>query len=198
MLYHAGTGRIVLIGSIKMTTIFFFCFSVGVIAPWQYNLPESPAWMPLAGSVTQSSQSLSLTNVIIVIVGGSIPMLVVMRTTAPFVTYAHLKLPFHARRSRDHIAKFVEKVPPHTEIDLTTIGNFGWAHVYRMPLFELRKTKYRFSVANLRRVPSFLSQTSKRAWWKGSLPTNFYIADERVRRGSSTLWQRVLEQLKTA
>lgn len=125
-------------------------------------------------------------------------MLVVMRTTAPFVTYAHLKLPFHARRSRDDLAKFVAKVPPHTEIDLTTIGNFGWPHVYRMPLFELKKTKYMFSIANLRRLPSPLSQTSKRAWWKGSLPTDFYIGHERVRRGGSTLWQRVLEQLKTA
>lgn len=126
-------------------------------------------------------------------------MLVVMRTTAPFVTYVHLKVPFYARRSRDHLAKFVEKVPQNTEIDLTTIGNFGWPHVYRMPLFELRKAQYMFSAANLRRVPSSLSRTSKRPWWKGNLPAKFYVGSERVRRfRGSTLWQRVWEQLKTA
>lgn len=126
-------------------------------------------------------------------------MLVVMRVTAPFVTYVHLKTPFYARRSRDHLAKFVEKVPQNTEIDLTTIGNFGWPHVYRMPLFELRKAKFRLSVANLRRVPSSLSLKSNRPWWKGSLPTKFYVGDERVPRfRGTTLWQRVWAQLKTA
>ncbi|KAL8719028.1 MAG: hypothetical protein Q9225_003909 [Loekoesia sp. 1 TL-2023] len=164
-----------------MTTVFLFAFSVAVVAPAQYKLPESPAWMPFA-----------------VIVGGAIPMLVVMRATAPFVTYVHLKVPFIARRSKEHLSKFVEKVPQNTEIDLTTIGNFGWPHVYRMPLAELRKAKYMFSAANLRRVPLSSSQPARRPWWKGSLPMKFYVDNERVRLRGSTPWQRVWEQLKTA
>ncbi len=199
LLYHAGIGRIVLIGSMKLTAVFIFCYYAAVVAPWEYRLPESPAWMPIAGTVDQSDLFLSLLILFVVIVGSAIPMLVIMRATAPFVTFIHLKVPFYARRSKDHLARFVEKMPQHTEVDLTTIGHFGWPHVYRMPLFELRKAKFWFSAANMKRVPSSLSLNSKRPWWKGSLPTKFFVGKERVRRfEGSTLWQRVWEQLKTA
>ncbi|KAL8940298.1 MAG: hypothetical protein Q9216_002884 [Gyalolechia sp. 2 TL-2023] len=164
-----------------MTTVFVFAFSVAVIAPAQYNLPDAPVWVPFA-----------------VIACGAIPMLVVMRATAPFVTYVHLQVPFYARRSREHLSSFLEKVPQNTEIDLTTIGNFGWPHVYRMRMAELRKAKHMFSAANLRRVPLTSSKPSRRPWWKGDLPMKFYVGNERVRVRGSTPWQRVWQQLKTA
>ncbi|KAL8677759.1 MAG: hypothetical protein Q9186_005844 [Xanthomendoza sp. 1 TL-2023] len=179
LLYHAGTGRTVIIGSMKLTAFFFFAFSAFLVAPSQLFHPDSPAWVPPA-----------------VVVGGLIPVLVVAQATAPFVTYIHLRIPFYARRSKDSLMKFVNNtVPLNTEIDLTTIGHFGWPHVHRMPLAELRKAKFALSAANLKRVLPSSSSLPKRSWWKGSLPTKFYVVNEPIGRRGPTPWQKVWEQL---
>lgn len=136
---------------------------------------------------------------LIVAACGAVPMVVVARATAPFVTYIHLKIPFYARLSRDKFVKFLERIPPKTEIDLTTIKSFGLLRVQRMPVEELRKVKYTFSAANLVRIPPPSSTLPRRPWWKGSLPTKFYVGHERIKKGRGpTPWQKVWEQLKSA
>ncbi|KAL8758095.1 MAG: hypothetical protein Q9199_001728 [Rusavskia elegans] len=178
LLYHAGTGRTVFIGSLKLTTFFLFAYSAFLVAPAQFFHPELPIWVPLA-----------------VIIGGAIPMLVVAYATAPFVTYIHLRIPFYARRSKEDLMRFVEKVPRTTEIDLTTIGQFGWPHVYRMPLAELRKARYTLSAANVKRLLPPSSVNPNRSWWKRGLPTKFHVSVKPVGRRGPTPWQKVWDQL---
>lgn len=137
-----------------------------------------------------------VTNSLLVVAGGLIPFVVVAYATAPFVTYIHLRIPFYARRSRESLMKFVDAVPLTTEIDLTTIGQFGWPHVYRMPLAELRKAKFALSAANIIRVPRSSSQLPQRPWWKRGLPTKFYVRNEPVGRRGPSPWHKVWEQLK--
>ncbi|KAL8859672.1 MAG: hypothetical protein Q9178_003786 [Gyalolechia marmorata] len=138
-----------------------------------------------------------IAELLVVIICGAIPMLVVTYATAPFVTYIHLKLPFYARRSKEDLMKFVNKVPMSTEIDLTTIGQFGWPHVYRMPLAELKKAKYALSAANLERVLPSSALKPNRSWWKSSLPTKFYVRNEPVGRRGPSAWQKVWAQLES-
>ncbi len=122
-------------------------------------------------------------------------MLVVAYATAPFVTYIHLRIPFYARRSREDLSRFVDKVPKTTEIDLTTIGQFGWPHVYRMPLAELKKVKYKLSAANVKRVLPPSSVDLDRSWWKRELPTNFHVGVKPVGRRGPTPLQKIWDQL---
>ena len=49
LIYHAGTGKTVFIGCLKITTIFLFSFSCLVIAPSFYYDPQEPSWIAAAG-----------------------------------------------------------------------------------------------------------------------------------------------------
>jgi hypothetical protein len=63
-MYHAGVGRSVFIGSLKLSTILLFTFSSIYISPSLYYAPEYPVWMaPTA------------------LVCGALPMLFVAYTT---------------------------------------------------------------------------------------------------------------------
>jgi hypothetical protein len=47
--YHAGTGRTVFLGCLKVTTIFIFSFFCLVIAPAHFYAEEEPKWVAGAG-----------------------------------------------------------------------------------------------------------------------------------------------------
>lgn len=123
-------------------------------------------------------------------------MLVIAYATAPFVTYMHLKLPHFARRSRDHLMRWVEKIPSDTEIDITMIGFFGWPRVYRMPFSQLRRVRLTLSAANIKRVGMSSALNSKRPWWRGKIPTLFYVGTDRAQKVS--VWPKLVQQVKVA
>jgi hypothetical protein len=50
LVYHAGTGRTVFIGSMKLTTMLLFSFSCLLVAPAFYQSPDWPNWMAVAGT----------------------------------------------------------------------------------------------------------------------------------------------------
>ena len=45
LIFHAGTGRTVFVGALKVTTIFLFSATLLFIAPALYNDPEQPSWV---------------------------------------------------------------------------------------------------------------------------------------------------------
>ena len=45
LIYHAGVGRIVFIGLLKLTTIFLFSYACFIVAPTYYLAPEEPNWI---------------------------------------------------------------------------------------------------------------------------------------------------------
>ena len=49
LIFHAGTGRTVFVGALKVTTIFTFCTTLLFIAPAQYNDRRQPAWVAPVG-----------------------------------------------------------------------------------------------------------------------------------------------------
>ena len=123
-------------------------------------------------------------------------MLFVGYTTAPFVNYVHIRLPIFARRSREQLVRWSKNIPLDTEIDMTTIRVFGLARVTRMRLAELRMSKKRgLAVANLQRIAP-ADEVSKRPWWMGRKPTDFYVVEERWKSGDATIWHRVLNAIE--
>lgn len=146
-----------------------------------------------------------MTKILLVIIGGAIPMVFVTYTTAPFVSYVHIKLPAFARRSKEQLVKWIEQVPANTEIDLTTMRFSGRVRVCRMLLSDLKETKARLGVANLARASN--STVSKsRPWWMGREPDCFYVANDIVKgrkfvwksaAWQKDLWQFVLGRIKS-
>ena len=49
LIFHAGTGRTVFVGALKVTTIFLFSATLLFIAPALYNDPEQPSWVAPIG-----------------------------------------------------------------------------------------------------------------------------------------------------
>ncbi len=49
LIFHAGTGRTVFVGALKVTTIFLFSATLLFIAPALYNDPEQPSWVAPMG-----------------------------------------------------------------------------------------------------------------------------------------------------
>ena len=49
LIFHAGTGRTVFVGALKVTTIFLFSATLLFIAPVLYNDSEQPSWVAPTG-----------------------------------------------------------------------------------------------------------------------------------------------------
>ena len=122
-------------------------------------------------------------------------MLYVMYCAAPFVAYVHIKLPIFARRSREHLMKWAQNIPPNTEVDLTTIKSYGSLRIARMPISELHPIKARFGIENLVRVPQFHS-TKKKPWWAPKERKLFFVGNERRKTVETAVWQKALGQIR--
>ena len=49
LIFHAGTGRTVFVGALKVTTIFLFSATLFFIAPVLYNDTKQPGWVAPVG-----------------------------------------------------------------------------------------------------------------------------------------------------
>ncbi len=125
-------------------------------------------------------------------------MFFVAYTTAPFVSYVHLRLPIFARQSREHLMRWVKKIPPSTEVDLTTIRFYGKPRVSRMQISDLHPTKAKLGISNLVRELRDPAPAAKRPWWAGKIPRKFYVGSERGRSREPSIWQKVLEVIKSS
>lgn len=188
VVYHAGRGRTVFIGCMKINAIFLCSFSCFALAPSFYYSPEWPNWTIPA-----------------VIIGGAIPMIFVTYTSMPFVSYVRIKLPAFARRSKDQLIQWVQNVPSTTEIDLMTMWFSGRPRVSHMLVSDLRETKARLGIANLARVSSSTANAS-RPWWMGKEPHIFYVADNGTKSQKpprsetialrQLMWHHIMERIR--
>lgn len=115
-------------------------------------------------------------------------MVFVTYTTAPFVSFARIRLPLFARKSREQLATWIQKIPRNTEIYLTTMRFSGRGRVSRMLVSDLKETNARLGVANLARKPTSAA-SFKRKWWGVKEPHLFYIANDNPKGGDSKIWQ---------
>jgi len=130
------------------------------------------------------------------IVGGAIPMLFVAYTTAPFVTYIHLRLPAFARRSRDGLIRYSKSLPADARIEFTTMKFSGRQGFTAMRVSDLKPMRARFGIANLVRLPPPATSAPSRPWWMGKRATQFYVGSERGRSREKAVWDNILDYIK--
>ena len=123
-------------------------------------------------------------------------MVFIAYSTAPFVSYVHIKLPGFARHSKDQLMQWVKQVPRNAEIDLTTMRFSGRPRVSRMLISDLKETEARLGVANLARV----SNLTIRPWWMGKEPTLFYVTPKSAVRKNApwqkAIWQHISDRIR--
>jgi len=178
LVYHAGTGRIVFIGCLKVTTIFVFAFFTFAAFPYLLNDPNQPVWVPPA-----------------VLVCGILPLLIVRRTTAPFITYVHLRLPAYARQSRSLLERYAKNLSRDAELDITTMTGLGRSRVQRMPVSTLAPVSNpRFlGIENFSRDTTSLNL--KRRWWSGRAIPRFSTKGGSGKCKESWVWNLVVENI---
>lgn len=179
--------------------MFLAAFFALAGAPAFYSLPDNGPLKAAMGSFASSIlPPFVLIN--IAVIGGAIPMFIVGVTTAPFVTYVHVRLPVAARRSREALLQWSKHMPVETEVDLTTMRLIGVPRVRRMKLSDLRtKTDRRFfDIANLVQVqkPSPHSQTP-RTVRKVSGGPRFFVTQE-GRGRVPFIWQSAMKKIAPA
>ncbi|RDL29781.1 Uncharacterized protein BP5553_10646 [Venustampulla echinocandica] len=156
IIYHAGTGRTVFLGCLKVTTIFIFTFFCIVVAPTYFYADDQPPWVPGVAMLS-----------------GVVPMVVIMYISGPFVNYIHLRLPPFARHSREMMIRYSKSLPKDAEVDITTMNLLGKPRVARMKVSSLYPIKERFGLANYGRDTKELN--SKRPWWMGRAVRQFGV-----------------------
>ncbi|TVY39932.1 hypothetical protein LSUB1_G005040 [Lachnellula subtilissima] len=155
LVYHAGTGRTVFLGSLKVTTIFIATFFCAVLGPTYFYAENESPWVS-----------------VIVILSGIIPMISVLYMTSPFVNYIHLRLPPFARNSNELMRRFTKTLPRDAEIDITTMNVLGKPRVARMKIQDLSATNERFGLVNYVRDTKTINK--RRKWWMGKAVRQFW------------------------
>jgi hypothetical protein len=126
---------------------------------------------------------------VIVVLSGLIPMIFVTYTTAPFVTYIHLRLPEFARQSRENLLRYSKQLPRNATVDLTTLSVIGRPRVSRIAVADLHPVKSRFTITNYARDAN--AEDAKRPWWTPRPIKQFAILEGSGRAREDGVWENV-------
>ncbi|CAL3970340.1 unnamed protein product [Diplocarpon coronariae] len=171
IIYHAGTGRTVFLGCLKVTTIFICAFFCAVMAPTHFCADE-PKWVAAA-----------------VMVSGLVPVTVVGYISAPFVTYIHLRLPAFARHSREMLFRYSKSLPATAELDITTMNFVGKPRVARVKIADICPVRQRLGFANYARDTGKLD--AKRPWYGRRAVGQFGVHNEKSGIMGGEVWENV-------
>lgn len=132
-----------------------------------------------------------LTHLFIVVIGGAVPMLVMMFTTAPFVAYVHLALPIWARASQPRLMRYVQNLPSTATLDVTSV-RWIWPRVTRLHASELYVHRSKIGAMTIRRnVPEIVS--AARQWWQWRPLTRFYVSGKGGKTSEPGVWEQVID-----
>ncbi|KAI1167044.1 hypothetical protein F5B18DRAFT_603519 [Nemania serpens] len=152
-IYHAGTGRITFLACLKLSTLFIFVFFGFVVTPAYYK-----------------KEGLSLT-VARTALCAVVPLVFVAYTTAPFVTFIHMRLPPFARQSEGMLRRYVRTPPPQTELEITTMSFIAKPRSSTVKLRDLRPANRRFGIVNMTRDTA--AENAARKWFMYRAVGNF-------------------------
>ena len=119
-----------------------------------------------------------------------------MYTTAPFVTYIHLRLPEFARQSRENLLRYSKHLPRNATIDITTLNMIGRPRVSRVSVGDLHPVRSRFNITNYARGAK--DEKMKRPWWAGRPIKQFAILGGRGRPREEGVWENIARCIQRA
>lgn len=137
-----------------------------------------------------------LTVLEIVVIGGTIPMLFVFYTTAPYVNYIYLMLPAFAQQTTQRTQAYLANLPRSATLKITTM-NYDFRPRYSVaPISDLV-----LKSSKTRPVTFMNTKPQPRSWWKGK-DTGLFFTSKKVRLPKSTpkfypeVWDQVLTLMK--
>lgn len=120
---------------------------------------------------------------------GLIPLFYVI-ISAPFVPLVLMRLPVHARTSREAITQFANKLPPTTELGFTTITWYGRPRVTWVRVSDLRPTTPSFAIENIVWVsPPKIQQ--RKTYLDEPLRAKFFVGKPSKKTFESSIWDKV-------
>ncbi|EER45189.1 conserved hypothetical protein [Histoplasma capsulatum var. duboisii H88] len=132
----------------------------------------------------------------IVVIGGSIPMLFVLYTTAPFVNLIYLKLPHAARQTRQRTQFYLKDVPQNATLDIETMKLNFYFRSTQVALSDLVLGRSTFRPVNL-----INTKPGHQSWWKGN--NIYFYAPVKTRLNSKPtskyfpeVWEGVFAKIK--
>ncbi|KAI1137247.1 hypothetical protein F5Y05DRAFT_84029 [Hypoxylon sp. FL0543] len=174
--YHAGTGRTTFLACLKISTLFIFVFFGFVVTPAYYD-----------------KEGLSPT-VLKTTLAAIVPLVFVAYTTAPFVSSIHMRLPPFARHSEDMLRRFAQKLPPHTELDITTMSFIAKPRVSQVKLSDLRPASRRFGIVNLARDTA--AENATRKWYMFRAVGEFNAQSNTVTSRAPWVWDSIMNAIE--
>ncbi|KAI8954948.1 hypothetical protein F4801DRAFT_414734 [Xylaria longipes] len=151
--YHAGTGRVTFLASLKLCTLFIFAFFGFVVTPAYYE---------------KEGLSPTVARTALCAVG---PLVFVAYTTSPFVTFVHMRLPQFARQSEEMLRRYARTLPPQTELEITTMSLIAKPRVSTVKVSDLAPVNRRFGIVNMARDTA--ADNATRKWYMFPAVGNF-------------------------
>ena len=121
-------------------------------------------------------------------------MVFVTYTTAPFVTYVHLRLPEFARQSRENLLRYSKHLPRKANVDITTLNLIGRPRVSRVGVHDLHPVRSRLGITNYAR--NVKDEDMKRAWWAARSVKQFAILQGRGKVREEGIWENIERSTK--
>ncbi|KAI1414062.1 hypothetical protein F5Y13DRAFT_21536 [Hypoxylon sp. FL1857] len=174
-IYHAGTGRITFLACLKISTLFIFAFFGFVVTPTYFDKEG------LSPTVLRTTLS------------AIVPLVFVAYTTSPFVSFIHMRLPPFARQSEDMLRRFVRTLPPHTELDITTMSFIAKPRTSHVKLSDLYPVRRRFGIVNLARDTA--AENATRKWYMFRAVGDFNAQSNTLKR-APWVWESVLSAIE--
>ena len=175
--------------------MILFVGSCSVLAPRFYHDDQAPSWKEVAGTSRYSAFFYFFPEYLLAVALGAVPMVFVIRTTRPFVSFVHIQLPFFARRSKESLFKWAKNIPPATQVYMTTTRFYGVPRVSRMTVEDLHQTRAWLSIANLTRTPPLRTEAAKQSWRTPKPLLKFYVGAEKKKATEFSVWEQALKRM---
>ncbi|RYP43941.1 hypothetical protein DL768_009538 [Monosporascus sp. mg162] len=173
-IYHAGTGRTTFLACLKLSTLFIFAFFGFVVTPAYFDKEG------FSVSVARTTAS------------ALVPLIFVAYTTSPFVSFIHIRLPPFARQSEEMLRRFVQNLPPKTELDITTMSFIAKPRLSKVAVSDLRAANKRLGIVNYTRDTA--AENAARKWYMFPAVGNFSIQGNKMPR-LPWVWEHVANTL---
>jgi hypothetical protein len=134
--YQGSVIRTVSVGMMRIVTIVVFGLGVTMVAPSVFFNPDQPTWW-----------------VPVVLVGSAVPLVLTALLSAPYVSTIRVLLPPSAKKSKETILRFAERVPADTKVSLQSMRWLPWPTHKEVFFGDLRRLPGRQLSVNLEHIP---------------------------------------------
>lgn len=168
-----------------MTTIFVFGFFVFVVTPAYFVAPD----MPISRTIAMAGC-------------GIIPFAFVAYSTAPLVTYIHIRLPFYARHTKEGLEKWLGAgVHRDTDLEISSMTLLARPKQTSVSVGDIMPTQSQLGVANYKLIPGAKSRPGpllRRGgkWWQSEPLKQFNIQGFNREAREGWVWEEIARQIE--